>query len=129
MRKRYIEDNLHIRCNTYLTYKYSHLLWNHSPNEGSRTKEQGDKLKKMGMCPGWADLEIMDGQKVVFIELKTAVGKQSKAQKIMQERAEALGYKYYLCREYEDFIAILEKEFGVAKDPDVEQLRKIICTK
>lgn len=78
---RWEEENLQIRCVTFLTYRYSHLLWHHSPNEGKRTEVQGRFLKKMGMQVGWPDLDIIDGSLTVHVEFKTPKGRQSPEQK------------------------------------------------
>lgn len=123
---RYEEDKLQMWCLSYLTYNYTHLLWHHSPNEGKRTKEQGDKLKKMGMQTGWPDLEIFDGHKVVFVEFKTPAGRQSADQKQMQMRIEEHGLKYIICRTREEFVALCRIHFGQRVDPDINQLKKIL---
>lgn len=120
------EENLQIQCINFLTYRYSHLLWNHSPNEAKRSEIQGGFLKKMGMQPGWPDLDIIDKDHTVHVEFKTAKGKQSPEQKGMQARIQEQGHAYYLCRSYEEFIEICHKHFGPERDPDVEQLKKIL---
>lgn len=123
---RWEEENLQIRCVTYLTYKYSHLVWHHSPNEGERTKVQAAYLRKSGMQKGWPDLDIIDKDKTVHIEFKTPKGRQSPEQKKMQERLQEQGHHYYICRSYEDFVNICHKHFGKERDPDVEQLKRIL---
>ena len=80
----YDEMNLQIRCVTFLTYRYSDLIWNHSPNEGKRSDKAGNTLKQMGMQKGWPDLEIISRDKTVFIEFKTTKGRQSESQKHIQ---------------------------------------------
>lgn len=120
------EENLQIRCVNFLTYRYSHLLWNHSPNEGKRTERQGAYLKKMGMQTGWPDLDIIDKDLAVHVEFKTMKGRQSPEQKKMQARIQEQGHCYYICRSYEEFVDICHKHFGPERDPDLEQLRKIL---
>lgn len=123
---RWEEENLQIRCVTFLTYRYSHLLWHHSPNEGKRTEVQGRFLKKMGMQVGWPDLDIIDGSLTVHVEFKTPKGRQSPEQKKMQLRILEQNHLYYICRSYEEFVDICHKHFGPERDPDVEQLKKIL---
>lgn len=120
------EENLQIRCVSFLTYRYGHLLWHHSPNEGKRKPLEGAYLKKMGMQTGWPDLDIYDGNKAIHIEFKTCKGVQRDRQVAMQKRIEEQGHSYYLCRSYEQFIEICHKNFGPERDPDREQLKKIL---
>ena len=120
------EENLQIRCVTFLTYCYSHLFWFHCPNEAQRTKVQAGFLKKMGMRPGYPDLDIIEGNLTVHVEFKTAKGRQSDDQKRMQQLLEEQGHPYYICRSYEEFMEICHKHFGPERDPNVEQLKKIL---
>lgn len=120
------EENLQIRCVSFLTYRYSRLLWHHSPNEGKRTERQGQYLKKMGMQTGWPDLDIIDGSRTVHVEFKTRTGRQSEEQKKMQGRIEEQGHLYRLVRSYEEFVELCHKEFGEETDPDIETLKRIL---
>lgn len=120
------ETELQIRCVTFLTYRYSHLVWNHSPNEGKRSDRQGAVLKRMGMQPGYPDLDIIHGARTLHVEFKTKTGRQSPAQKLMQSRLEEQGRKYVVVRTYEDFVAFCHQEFGEERDTDAEQLRRIL---
>ncbi len=120
------EENLQIRCIKYLTYRYSHLLWHHSPNEAKRTITQAAFEKKCGMRPGWPDLEILDRGKVIFVEFKTPKGRQSPEQKKVQELLQKLGYFYGIVRTYEDFTALCRAHFGDERDPNIERLREIL---
>jgi len=120
------EDNLQMMCVTFLTYRYSHLYWNHSPNEGKRSDREGARLKKMGMQPGHPDLDICDGVRTIHIEFKDEKGRQSPEQKNIQARLEEQGREYIICRSYDQFIEICHSHFGPERDPDVETLRKIL---
>lgn len=126
---RFEEEQLQVRCVSFLTYKYSHVVFHHSPNEGKRTQAQGARLKKMGMCTGFPDLFIDDGKKALYIEFKTTKGRQTPEQKDLQTRLEKIGRKYFLCRSYEDFIKICHENLGPETDPDLEQLRRILNVK
>lgn len=121
------EENLQIRCVKYLTYRYSHLVWHHSPNEAKRTRVQAGYEKQCGMRPGWPDLEILDQDKIVFVEFKAPkVGRQSPEQKKVQALLEKLGYMYSIIRTYEEFVELCHNQFGEERDPDLERLREII---
>lgn len=123
---RWEEEKLQIRCVTFLTYKYSHLFWVHCPNEAKRTQVQAGFLKKMGMRAGYPDLDIISGNVTVHVEFKTPKGRQSEEQKKIQALLEEQGHPYYVCRTYEDFVEICHSHFGEERDPDVEQLKKIL---
>jgi len=45
--------------------------------------------------------------KILFIEVKTDIGTQSKEQKNFQERVEKLGFEYHLVRSLEDFKCVI----------------------
>lgn len=64
--------------------------------------------------PGEADLTLFaQGGRAVFIEVKTPTGRQSKKQKIFQERVEALGFRYVVLRSVQqarELIKELENE-------------------
>ena len=63
-------------------------------------------LKAEGVLAGVADLFLMFPVKQfhgLFIEMKTDKGRQSENQKEFQTLAENNGYKYVVCRSFEDF--------------------------
>lgn len=63
-------------------------------------------LKAEGVLAGVADLFFMFPVKQfhgLFIEMKTDKGRQSETQKEFQTLAESNGYKYVVCRSFEDF--------------------------
>jgi hypothetical protein len=71
------------------------------PNEGQQ------RFISIGLHPGCADVMLLlEGAKVVFVEMKTLTGTQSDKQKKFQNDVEALGFQYYLCRSLESFIEI-----------------------
>lgn len=65
------------------------------------------KLINTGLLKGVSDLVVVLPQKVIFVELKTAKGVQSKFQKVFQTRVEKLNKEYYIVRSLEEFKAIL----------------------
>ena len=58
--------------------------------------------KKLGYINGQSDLVIVTKKEVLFVELKTATGKQSPEQKIFQKNIEVLGYKYLIWKSLDD---------------------------
>lgn len=89
----------------------------------------GAALKKMGMLPGYPDLDIIDGTRTIHVEFKTPKGRQSPQQKHVQEMLVRMGREYIICRSYEQFIEICHEHFGPERDPDLERLREILLEK
>lgn len=66
------------------------------------------KFKLTGFKKGVADVHLcFPGGKLVYIEFKTATGRQSAEQKEFQQQVEALGFKYYIVRSLEEFKEIV----------------------
>ncbi len=59
-------------------------------------------LQGLGAYRGISDLIAVKGGRVLFIEMKTATGRQSRHQKVFQADVEASGGEYILCRGVED---------------------------
>lgn len=79
------------------------------PNEAAagNAVRQG-QLITMGLKPGVSDLvAFIPGRGVVFIEVKTATGKQSPAQVRFQERCKDFGVSYCLVRSAAEAIALI----------------------
>lgn len=58
-----------------------------------------------GLPDGFSDLIILPGnERIIFCEVKTAIGKQRDAQKRFEKIVTDRGYKYILCRSLDDFI-------------------------
>lgn len=132
------EDSLQIWCYNYLTYNYADLVFYHIPNEAKRELKvvnnkvvcpAASRLKSMGMVDGASDFVIDSGSNVVYVEFKAPGKYQTPKQKIFQSRVEAIGRKYYVCREREHFMEICEKEFGPRRDPNIVQLERILNSK
>ena len=79
------------------------------PNEnvGADPKRIGRAIS-MGMKPGVSDLEIWIGEKTVYAEIKTPVGKQSTHQKKFEQRCVDHGREYVVLRSVEDAMIMLE---------------------
>jgi len=72
------------------------------PNGGRRDKATGGKLKGEGALAGVSDMIIVLPRRVVFVEVKTAKGKQEPSQKEFQRRVESLGFEYLIWRSVDD---------------------------
>ena len=66
--------------------------------ENNTNYVQLKQLKAKGMRRGVSDLHIMGGGKMLFVELKTATGVQSKFQKLFEQKARFNKIGYLLLR-------------------------------
>jgi hypothetical protein len=90
--------------------KYPNYLCFSVPNEAAYRNKQ--YFSNLGMMPGVSDLIIVLPSKILFVELKSKVGRQSVEQKGFMEKVEALGFDYHLIRNLDDFIEIIENELN-----------------
>ena len=74
------------------------------PNGSKRTRWQAQQAKAEGMVAGAPDLAVILPRGVtVWIEMKRRKGgTQTQSQKQMQERLEACGHLYHVCRGWEE---------------------------
>lgn len=99
-----------IQQSIFKWYHNNFCLSHHNPqniifsvaNESSNVKEQMYK-KSLGLIAGVSDLVIVTQNEVIFVEVKTPIGKQSEKQKNFQSKIERLGYRYLLVRSLEQF--------------------------
>lgn len=95
-----------------LQYPKDALMLYAIPNGGRRDAITGSILKDEGVTKGVADLNL-DIPNIHYhglrIEMKTREGTQSEAQKEFQRQVEARGYKYILCRSFDEF----RREVGI----------------
>ena len=107
------EDDLQMQCVTWFRLqfpKFARLL-HHSPNGGRRNAREGARFKKMGVQPGFPDLVLLVASQdchALFIELKSATGRQEESQKEYQALVEAQGYRYALVRSFDEFKKLIE---------------------
>jgi hypothetical protein len=70
---------------------------------GGGGRVRGAQLKAMGLQPGWPDIIILDrGPNVIGLELKTKVGKQAPAQRMIAQAFKDVQAWYILCRSVEE---------------------------
>jgi hypothetical protein len=86
-------------------------LLHHSPNEGVRRVQYRRKLSRMGLRPGWPDLQLvvppiyyLDGERQtgIYIELKAPNGRLSEAQREVIARLLAARRHVSACRSLDD---------------------------
>lgn len=105
---RHTEENTQMACVKWFAYAYPKLspLLHHSPNGGRRNAREGARFKAMGTRKGFPDLALFFPSipfHGLFVEMKTAHGRQQPSQKQWQQLAEWAGYKYVVCRSFDDF--------------------------
>lgn len=60
-------------------------------------------LKSTGMMSGVSDLIVLQPGRVLFIEVKTPSGRQSKTQLRFENIVSKLGFKYFIVRSLDEF--------------------------
>lgn len=101
------ESNLQAACVRWFRLQYPTLVLFSVPNGGWRNKITAAIMKREGAMAGVADLFLSVPNKYyhgLYIEMKTRKGTQSDAQHSFQSRVEAVGYKYVLCRNSDEFV-------------------------
>lgn len=100
-----------IQAEIYKWYNNTFCLANHNPqciifsvpNGGTRNIKEALLLKATGVVAGVSDLIVIKQNEIIFVEVKTDIGNQSKQQKDFQQKVQKLGFKYILVRSLEDF--------------------------
>lgn len=113
---RHIEDNIQINCVTWFNLQYPDLaiLLHHSPNGGKRNAREAARFKKLGTRAGFPDLILLfpsSNFHALLVEMKTEQkgSKQTDNQKAYQEAAAKHGYKYVVCRSFDDFRSTIKQ--------------------
>lgn len=84
------------------------------PNGGARRPIEGKIMKAEGTLAGVSDLLLLypsKGFHGLCIEMKTPKGRQQPSQKLFQRAVEEYGYKYAICRSFEDFMTEIRAYF------------------
>jgi len=107
------EHDLQIQVAQYLNLALpSQTVWHHSPNEGKHKVYYRKLQIKKGMHTGWPDIEIIHRGRFICIELKTAKGRLSKAQKACHGKITLAGGLVKVCRSLEEVQQFLEMAIG-----------------
>lgn len=104
------ESRLQQACIKWVRYQYPDLIIYAIPNGGKRNAVTGAILKAEGVLAGVADLFVAKATKDyhgLYIEMKTAKGRQADSQRAFEEAVTREGYRYELCRSFEQFVAII----------------------
>ncbi len=105
---RHIESSIQTACVSWFRLQYPNYLCFSIPNGGSRNRIEAAHLKREGAMAGVSDLIVITPNAVLFVEMKTAKGKQSEYQKEFEKRVTTLGFEYKVCRSLQDFILTVE---------------------
>jgi hypothetical protein len=112
------ESELHLSCARIL--RQLGAFFHHSPNEGALVGDKEARARQWaamhakGTISGIADLEIFacNGvSRLVFVELKESVGKQSKAQHLFEFDCMRYRVPYYVVRSEDELLKVIEKEY------------------
>jgi len=79
------------------------------PNEATY---KNNNFKALGVRNGASDTFVVLPNKIVFIEFKDEVGKQSDAQIDFEKLVTDLNHKYYVVKSLEQFKKIIENELS-----------------
>jgi len=108
------EHRLQCACVRWFAYQHPELRGRlfAVPNGGRRDAVTGAKMKAEGVVAGVADLVLLvrrAGYGALLVEMKTATGRQSEAQREWERIVTANDdYKYVICRSIEEFITLIE---------------------
>ena len=111
---RHVEENMQIMCVRWFGLQYPQFSdrLHHSPNGGRRNAREGARFKAMGTRAGFPDLFLAvarDGWHGLFVEMKSDEGRQSAGQREWQRIAAEEGYRYEVCRSFDDFEKIVNE--------------------
>ena len=119
---RHLEARLQQACVQWFNtqyHRYYRLLYS-SLNGVHTTAQQARTAKAEGMIAGVADLTLSvarHGYHGLFIEMKHGKeGRQSEAQKAWQKMVEEQGYRYVICRSFDDFRNEIESYLNEPQD-------------
>lgn len=87
------------------------MLLHHSPNGGRRDAREGARFKAMGTSAGFPDLFLCLARGPwhgLAIEMKSDEGRLTATQRGWGLRLDAEGYRYEVCRSFDQFRAIVD---------------------
>ncbi len=79
------------------------------PNGGDHSPGEAMKAKATGEYMGASDLIVIHFGKLLFVEVKTEEGVQSKSQKIFQKHIQDIGLEYKIGRSITEFKELIFK--------------------
>ena len=84
-----------------------HHCANEVTEAGSRGQIRQSILVGMGVHAGFADLIVISGSRVLFLEVKSQTGRLRKAQEVFRDTVCAQGFGWALVRSVDDALAAL----------------------
>lgn len=72
-----------------------------------RNALHGQKKRLMGADKGDPDFHIILNKRVIYVEVKTYDGQQSREQKATERQIKSLGHTYFLCRGVEGVLELM----------------------
>lgn len=117
MRKRHIESDIQKQAVKWFRYQYPKIrkLLFAVGNGGARSRTEAAIMKGEGVTAGVSDLILLFPNSMyhgLCIEMKTPTGRLQDSQKEWQKCVEAVGYKYALCRSFEEFQNLIYSYFS-----------------
>jgi hypothetical protein len=109
---KHIESQTQRNCVTWFRLQYPQYLCFSIPNGGARNAREAGIMKGEGVLAGVSDLIIVAKNRILFVEMKTEKGKQRETQKRFQDKVESLGFVYFICRSFDDFMKQIEDYLG-----------------
>lgn len=108
-KRRHVEAPIQMRIVEFLRM----VLPKGSIVHGTLNEEPDAKRRQlnaaMGALPGFSDIYVLSGGVSLFLEVKTAKGSQSSAQKAFQADVESQGHVYAIVRSVDDALAVLRR--------------------
>jgi len=109
MKKRFKkEQETQKACIKWFRLQYPDSIIFAVPNGGSRNKIEAYHMKQEGVLAGVSDLIVIHKNNVIFVELKTMKGVQSKSQKEFEEKIRNNGFEYHVIRSVDEFINLIK---------------------
>lgn len=117
------ESTIQMQCVDYISaiaVRHDNLMFFSIPNEGLMSVLMAFKIqpaiaarivnhfKKMGLCPGVPDFQILFSGQCVFVEFKREGENPTGNQKLIHEKIFKAGFTTYVCRSFEGFKIICD---------------------
>lgn len=78
-----------------------------NPLPGKSTEGQGARRKRLGLKPGWPDLQFLFRGQLIGVELKTPKGRLSVEQELVGQAIGDAGGVVFLARSLEEFQGVM----------------------
>lgn len=105
----HLESNIQQNVVRWFRLQYPRYIIAAIPNGGFRNAREAAIMQREGVLAGFSDLIIIAQNNVLFLEMKTPKGQQTAKQKDFQNKICNLGFKYVVCRSFEQSVLIIER--------------------